>query len=76
MTVLNGCDIRRFNKRSLKCWKCTNKGYCARKKEEPISTDKPLSDEIRRLQRVARLDRVEAMLLAEAMGKKFVEVGK
>ena len=46
MTVLNGCDIRRFDKYSRKCRKCTNNSYCARKKAEPISYDRPMRDEV------------------------------
>ena len=49
MTVLNGCDIRRFDKSSRKYRKCTNNSYCARKMAEPISYDRPMRDEVTKL---------------------------
>ena len=73
MTVLNGCDIRRFDKSSRKCRKCTNNSYCARKMAEPISYDRPMRDEVTKLQRVLKISAAESVgeceILAEAMRK-------
>ena len=61
MTVLNGCDIRRFDKYSRKCRKCTN------------NYDRPMRDEVTKLQRILKISAAESVgecvILAEAMKK-------
>ena len=41
MTILNGCDVRSFDKRSRKCRRCINRDYCTERKAKPILYDRP-----------------------------------